>query len=212
MKPLFCAKRRIILASASPRRRDFLTSLGLEFEVAPALAPEPTCGAEEHPSAFTVRSAELKAREVFVRLHGSLAGPAVIIGADTVVALADEVLGKPASAADAFAMLRDLAGQPNTVYTGCCCLFAAPGAVQPARAVTFYGQSTVWMHAFSDAVLKAYVNTGEPMDKAGAYAIQGAGAFLIRDVQGSWTNIVGLPLDELVQVLLENGAIAPNAV
>ena len=210
MTPMFQTKRRIILASGSPRRRDFLESLGLCFEVIPALAPEPVCGPAEHPSAFTVRSAAMKAREVFGRFEDSLAGPSVIIGADTVVALHDEVMGKPENETDALAMLRDLAGQVNTVYTGCCCLFYEPGQPGLAREVVFYGESRVWMHTFSDDVLAAYVRTGEPMDKAGAYAIQAKGAFLIQQVQGSWTNIVGLPLDELVQVLLENGAIAPG--
>lgn len=212
MRPLFNASRPIILASASPRRKDFLTSLGLKFQAIPALTPEPECGPEELPCEFTVRSASLKAREVFSNLDDALKNELpVIIGVDTVVALGDEVMGKPGDEAEAFSMLQDLAGKPHAVYTGCACIFTqAPGSAYETLEVCFYGKSNVRMHDFSDEVLRAYVGTGEPMDKAGAYAIQGSGAFLVKDVEGSWTNIVGLPLDELVQVLLEHGAITPN--
>jgi len=212
MLPLFNATKPIVLASASPRRKDFLTGLGLEFQIVPARAPEPECGPDELPCEFTIRSASFKAREVFAGLSKEFKTRLpVIIGADTVVALGNEVMGKPRNEADALSMLQSLAGRPNTVYTGCACIFVqAAGSSYETLEVCFHSKSDVWMHDFPDEVLRAYVNTGEPMDKAGAYAIQGTGAFLIKNVQGSWTNIVGLPLDELVQVLLENEAIAPN--
>ena len=212
MRPLFKISRPVILASASPRRKDFLAGLGLEFQVLPALASEPVCGPGEFPGDFTMRSAALKARDAFSRLDGKVKSllPAVI-GADTVVTLNEMVMGKPQDEAEALDMLRSLAGKIHTVYTGCSCLFVqSPDDADGFQEVCFYRKSEVQMHDFSDDVLKAYIGTGEPMDKAGAYAIQGSGAFLIRKINGSWTNIVGLPLDELVNELLDKGVIVPN--
>lgn len=212
MRSLFNTCRPIILASASPRRKDFLAGMGLEFQILPAEASEPVCGPGEFPGDFTVRSAVLKARDAFSRLDGKVKKLCpVIIGADTVVTLNEMIMGKPEDEAEALAMLRSLAGKVHTVYTGCSCLFVQPSDdANGLQEVCFYRKSEVQMHDFPDDVLRAYIRTGEPMDKAGAYAIQGSGAFLIRGINGSWTNIVGLPLDELVNELLGKGVIAPN--
>lgn len=112
MRPLFKISRPVILASASPRRKDFLAGLGLEFQVLPALASEPECGASECPGDFTVRSAALKARDAFSRLDGKVKSLLpVVIGADTVVTLNEMVMGKPQDEAEALDMLRSLAGK-----------------------------------------------------------------------------------------------------
>lgn len=208
---MFTALKPLVLASSSPRRQEFLSTLGLEYTVVPALAAEPNIESSEKPCAFTMRAASQKAWEVFERCQTNLnTAPCVVIGADTVVALGDEVMGKPQTEEEALNMLLRLAGQPQTVYTGCSVII--PHAQKPSQEICFFGSSQVLMHNFSKNILQAYVQTGEPMDKAGAYAIQGIGAFLVAKIQGSWTNIVGLPLDELVQVLLENKIIAPRSV
>ena len=204
---MFTTLRPLVLASASPRRKDFLSTLGLEYTVIPAPSPEPLIENKEKPCAFTMRAASQKAWEVFKLCQTSLSKePCVIIGADTVVALGDEVMGKPQTQQEALNMLLQLSGQVQTVYTGCSILIAQPQAAP--KEICFFASSQLRMHNFPKAILQAYVQTGEPMDKAGAYAIQGIGAFLVAEIQGSWTNIVGLPLDELVQVLLENEIIA----
>ena len=230
MTQMFTALKPLVLASASPRRQDFLNSLGLEYTVIPALAPEPEIEEGEKPCAFTMRAASQKAWEVFKLCQTSMpkkalpkeglpkeglpekpslsAAPCTVIGADTVVALGDEVMGKPQTEEEALDMLLRLAGQPQTVYTGCSIII--PQQQKKPKEVCFFASSQVRMHNFAKHILEAYVQTGEPMDKAGAYAIQGIGAFLVAEVKGSWTNIVGLPLDELVQVLLENKIIAAH--
>ena len=230
MTQMFTTLKPLVLASASPRRQDFLNSLGLEYTVIPALAPEPEIEEGEKPCAFTMRAASQKAWEVFKLCQTSLpkkalpkeglpkeglpekpslsAAPCTVIGADTVVALGDEVMGKPQTKEEALDMLLRLAGQPQTVYTGCSIII--PQQQKKPKEVCFFASSQVLMHNFAKHILEAYVQTGEPMDKAGAYAIQGIGAFLVAEVKSSWTNIVGLPLDELVQVLLENKIIAAH--
>ena len=224
MIQMFTALKPLVLASASPRRQEFLNTLGLKYTIVPALSAEPLIEVHEKPCAFTMRAASQKAWEVFKLCQANLnnescvpgipgipgvpgiPGAPVVIGADTVVALGDEVMGKPQTQEEALDMLLRLAGQAQTVYTGCSVLI--PQQQEPAKEICFFGSSQVRMHNFSKSILQAYVQTGEPMDKAGAYAIQGIGAFLVAEIQGSWTNIVGLPLDELVQVLLENKVIA----
>ena len=235
MIQMFTALKPLVLASASPRRQDFLNSLGLKYTVIPALAPEPEIEEGEKPCAFTMRAASQKAWEVFKLCQTRLpkkalpeetlpektlpkealpeklnlpAAPCTVIGADTVVALGNEVMGKPQTKEEALDMLLRLAGQPQTVYTGCSIIISQKQ--EKPKEVCFFASSKVRMHNFPKDILEAYVQTGEPMDKAGAYAIQGIGAFLVAEVKGSWTNIVGLPLDELVQVLLENKIIAAH--
>ncbi|MEB2283672.1 MAG: hypothetical protein B6D46_15495 [Polyangiaceae bacterium UTPRO1] len=175
-----------VLASASPRRRWLLAKLGLEFAVdAPELPEIP--GAGEAPDAFAVRMAEAKAVEVAGRRDD-----AWILAADTVVTLDMRVLGKPKDAAEAARMLTDLAGRRHVVYSGVALL--APGGARAESAVV--GTSVVF-RSLTREEIDAYIATGEPFDRAGAYAIQGEGAHLVDRVEGSYTNVIGLPLPEV---------------
>ncbi|MGE4552470.1 MAG: nucleoside triphosphate pyrophosphatase [Desulfovibrionaceae bacterium] len=193
----------LVLASASPRRLELLGSLGIDFTVRPSRAPEPAPAPGEGPDAYAMRLAGLKAAAVAEKLPARL-DRAAVLAADTIVVLGNRVLGKPRDADDALEMLRLLRGQTHEVITGCCLL--APGR-EPAH---FAGRTRVRMRAATDAELIAYVATGEPMDKAGAYAIQGLAACLISHVEGSYTNVVGLPLAKVLEVLLECGVVIPK--
>jgi septum formation protein len=197
----------LILASASPRRRELLTQAGVRFEVRPAHIPEDPLPGEE-PVAYVTRLAREKAEAVFRELAGALGargraeksddaegGPLAVLGADTTVTLDGQILGKPADAADAARMLRLLSGRSHRVITGVA-LKTAEG-VEVAAEVT-----AVRFVSLSDAEIDAYVATGEPMDKAGAYAVQGGAGRWIPRIEGCYFNVVGLPL-ALVCALLE---------
>lgn len=189
---------RLILASGSPRRREFLQALGLVFEVQPAAIiekPEP----RETPRRFVERLAQEKARTVVARERA-----AAILAADTVVVLAGELLGKPRDEEEAAAMLRQLAGRTHQVWTG----FALYRDAELLRRQTV--RTEVTFAQYDEEVGRAYVRTGEPLDKAGAYGIQGRGGFLVEKISGSYSNVVGLPLSEVVNALLEFGVIAPR--
>lgn len=176
----------LVLASTSPRRRWLLEKLGRVFDVvAPDVAEIARAG--EAPDAFAQRMAEEKAADVAARR-----ADAWIVAADTVVALEFQALGKPADAADATRMLRALAGRAHTVFTGVALL--RPGGDRAEHMVI---ATPVVFRTLSDAEISAYLATDEPFDRAGAYAIQGEGAHLIDRVEGSYTNVIGLPLPEL---------------
>jgi septum formation protein len=194
---MFTSNDKIILASGSPRRQLFLAGLGLDFAVVIADVDE-TGRTGETPPAFVRRLALAKAAAVAVA-HPE----AWVIGADTVVVLAGAILGKPADPDDALAMLTRLAGRTHEVWTG----FAVmrDEAVAIAREV----RTEVTFVTAAAAVLAAYVATGEPLDKAGAYGIQGRGGVLVERIDGSHSNVVGLPMAELVEELLGLGAIVP---
>jgi septum formation protein len=185
---------RIVLASQSPRRRALLEHLGLPHEViAPDVDEESLC--VKDPRALATQLAFLKATEVAERLEP----PAIVIGADTVVALGGEVFGKPKDAVDAERMLRALRGETHSVITGLAVATVGEGCELCSET------TQVTMRRFSDAELRGYVRSGEPMDKAGAYAIQGLGAALIEGHTGCWCNVVGLPLIALLGLL--SGAV-----
>ncbi|MGB7191664.1 MAG: Maf family protein [Acidobacteriaceae bacterium] len=176
----------LVLASASPRRRELLAQAGFQFTVTPASIPE-DLRPGENPVAYVTRLAREKAQAVYARL-GAEPRQDVVLGADTtVVAPSGEILGKPADAADAARMLRSLAGATHQVITGIA--VASRGRVETAGEVTHVTMLTV-----SDEEIAAYVSTGEPMDKAGGYAIQGYAARWIPRIQGCYFNVVGLPL------------------
>lgn len=184
----------LVLASASPRRRELLAQAGFQFTVEPASIPEDVRPGED-PMAYVTRLAREKAQAVYARL-GAQSADVVVLGADTtVVAPNGEILGKPADDADAARMLRLLAGATHQVVTGVAVVSSA--RVEVASEVT---QVTVL--TISDEEIAAYVATGEPMDKAGAYAIQGRAARWIPRIQGCYFNVVGLPL-ALVSTMLE---------
>lgn len=195
---------RLILASASPRRRELLGRLGLPFEVRPSgLAEALVPGVAATAQAMAL--AEAKARDVAAELRASAGGPALVLGADTLVVLEGRPLGKPASRDDARQMLRALRGRPHQVVTGVA-LCEVPSGRGAAEAVT----SDVLMRAYSDAEIDAYVATGEPDDKAGAYAVQGAGGRLVVRVDGCYTNVVGLPLGTTARLLRAFGLAASD--
>jgi septum formation protein len=195
----------LVLASASPRRRELLTQAGFSFQVHPAHIPEEPLEGED-PIAYVTRLAREKAQVVFRELTAEN-GPTgrgrpdskpslAVLGADTTVTLDNHILGKPEDAADAARMLRLLSGRTHRVITGVA-LVTAEGAEVAAEA------TAVRFLALSDEEIAAYVATGEPMDKAGAYAIQGRAARWIPRIEGCYFNVVGLPL-ALVSTLLES--------
>jgi septum formation protein len=190
---------RLILASASPRRQELLARLGLPFEVRPSGLDE-TLLPGVAASSLVMTLARAKARGVADRVRAAGAEPAVILGADTLVVLDGRPLGKPASPEDARGMLRALRGRAHQVVTGVA-LCEVPGEREAAEAVT----SDVVMWPYSDAEIDAYVASGEPDDKAGAYAVQGVGGRLVARVDGCYTNVVGLPLGTTARLLREFG-------
>jgi septum formation protein len=180
---------RLILASASPRRRELLGGLGLAFEVIVAGIDErPWPG--EAPASYTLRNASEKAHEVRGRLPPG--EELRVLAADTIVVQDGHILEKPEDAAHAAAMLRRLSGRPHEVITGVC-LVETRGGVwrEDGEAVV----TRVVFRALTEEEIAAYVATGEPMDKAGAYAIQGGAGRFVDHVEGSYTNVVGLPVE-----------------
>jgi septum formation protein len=185
---------KFILASASPRRRELLASIGLEFEVKPSHVPE-VHQAGEAPEEYVARLSRDKAQALAVEHPDRW-----VIAADTTVLLGEELLEKPVDAADAERMLATIAGQTHIVYTGVTLENAERGYRD-----TRVAESEVRMLPLSTDEIAWYVRTGEPLDKAGAYAVQGIGAMFIDSIHGSYTNVVGLPLATLFQMLRRAG-------
>lgn len=183
---------KIILASASPRRRELIKNLGIEYEVRTADCEEETVPGE-HPKDTVIRLSRTKALWVAERETA----PAIVIGADTVVAIDDEILGKPANRNEAAKMLRELSGRTHRVYTG---MTVTDGN----KTVSEYVRTDVKFYELSDKQIESYVSTGEPMDKAGAYGIQEYGSLLVKSISGDYFNVVGLPVSRLRRVLNEN--------
>lgn len=182
----------LILASASPRRRELLAQAGFAFQVIAADVPELRKPGED-PIRFVTRLAREKAEAVMSR--EAVPPDAIVLGADTIVVVDEEVLGKPQDAADAVRMLRLLSGRTHQVITGVC--LAKGRERQRAAEVTF-----VRFNTLSDEEIEAYVATGEPLDKAGAYAIQGRAGRWAPRIHGCYFNVVGLPL-ALVSSMIE---------
>lgn len=195
---------KLVLASKSPRRQELLRGLGLEFSVVPSGLIEPGREEGEPPPTYALRLARLKSEDVWKR--GS--NDAWVLGADTIVVLEDEIIGKPRGHEDAVAMLKKITGRMHTVFTGCWII--GPKGSQRDQGLGFTVESNVWLAPVPEPLIRSYVLTGEPLDKAGSYAIQGKGAFMVERIHGSYTNVVGLPLVEVVAVLLENGVIGPS--
>lgn len=185
---------RLVLASASPRRRELLASLGLDFEVRPVdLDETPLAG--EPAEAYVARLAREKAT-------AALRPGELVVAADTTVVLDGELLAKPADPAEARAMLRRLAGREHTVHTGVELAANGPAGIRRAAAVA---TSRVEIAPLDDATIAWYVATGEPLDKAGSYAIQDLGALFVETIDGNYTNIVGLPLPTVYRLFKELG-------
>jgi septum formation protein len=197
--------RRLVLASASPRRRELLTQAGYTFEVRPADVNE-GLRAGEDAIAYVVRLAREKALAVLAEMSSEGPSPpeVVVLGADTTVTLDGHILAKPEDAADAARMLRLLSGRTHRVITGVA--VATPDGVEVAAEVT-----GVQFRTLSDEEIAAYVATGEPMDKAGAYGIQGLAAKWIPRVEGCYFNVVGLPLALVATMLDQAFSSQPSA-
>ena len=190
------AAPQLILASASPRRRELLQSAGVAFTVIPSDTPE-AAQPGETPQEYALRVASEKARDVARRHPG-----AWVLGADTIVEIDGEVLGKPQDATDGQRMLRCLSGRTHRVMTAFT-LLDGEGQVRASQVVT----SQVTFKSLSDGQIREYLATGEPFDKAGAYAVQGLGAALVERVEGSYTNVIGLPMDEVLAALCTAGLV-----
>ncbi len=197
---------RIILASQSPRRQHLLDQLGLQYEVLPSNIEEtmpPSNGRPISPAQITTELARQKAFAIGDRLNKDGMPPPdklIIIGADTIVVLDDKLYNKPNSTAEAKAMLQALCGRTHQVYTGIA-LLVFDFAKSSMECLTESETSLVTFRTYTEPEIDAYIETGEPMDKAGAYALQGTGAFLIAKVDGCYTNIIGLPLPKVVKML-----------
>lgn len=191
-------KRPLILASASPRRSELLRQIGLDFEVRISLAEETVSPPEHHPEAYVRTLALHKAEDVAQSVTDG-----VVIGADTIVVLDEMILNKPADDADALRMLTLLQGRTHQVITGVAVLSVQDGEV--LRHQVAHVSTDVTMRQASEEELRAYVATGEPRDKAGAYAIQGRGSVLISGIVGDYFNVVGLPIFTVAGMLAEVG-------
>lgn len=192
--------KELVLASASPRRRALMQRYGYSFSVCPADIDE-SVAADIAPALYVRQLAMRKACETARILAGSAAPSpqgVYVIGADTVVCLKDEIIGKPKSSAHARQILSRLSGRSHAVYTGVCLVDTKTGAAA-ARSVC----SMVRFRKLSRQQIRRYVRSGEPMGKAGAYAIQGAGRALVKGVHGSLTNVIGLPMEMLDGFLAE---------
>lgn len=186
----------LILASASPRRQELLREAGIAFEVHPAHIAEERA-ADEAPRVYACRLAQEKARAVAAKFPGRF-----VLGADTIVMAGDEVLEKPRDAADAARMLRILSGRGHAVVTAVS--LASPEGGADTRCAT----TEVFFRKLREEEIERYVAGGEPMDKAGAYAIQGGAGPWVQRIEGEYSNVVGLPLSLLTEILRSCGLVA----
>ena len=187
----------IVLASASPRRSELLSQVGITFEVIPSHIPEEPLDGET-PAEHVTRLASQKASEV----AGRVGADKWVIGSDTVVIVDGEILEKPVDESDAMFMLKKLSGREHKVITGYA-IINSSGGEETKRAV----ETAVKFKELTDSEIEGYVDSGEPMDKAGAYAIQGLGSFMVEGIVGSYSNVVGLPVCQIVNDLEEVGAV-----
>ena len=201
---------KVVLASNSPRRKEILTQVGVEFEVIPSTVEEKTTKVK--PSDVVLELSAQKAGDVASKIKES----AIIIGADTVVAIDNRVLGKPENEMDAIRMIRLLQGRSHTVYTGVTVIIKTAEAgydkyeqagIQRGKKKTiqFFEETVVHINHMNEREIEEYVKTGESMDKAGAYAIQGKFASFIKGINGDYNNVVGFPIARLYQALKKEG-------
>jgi septum formation protein len=187
-----------ILASDSPRRRELLRQLGFSFTVIPSRLEETSQRGME-PRGHATYCAKEKAKEVAQQYPQQW-----VLAADTIVVVDEKILGKPVNVTEATAMLSRLSGRSHHVITGVCLLHAQCG-VEESQAV----ETEVFMRRLGAADIEGYIATGEPMDKAGAYGIQGIGGCLVQRIEGSYSNVVGLPLCETVELLRRHRVADP---
>ncbi|MBK9142252.1 MAG: septum formation inhibitor Maf [Candidatus Melainabacteria bacterium] len=186
----------LILASASPRRVALLTTLGLQFEVRPSSVDE-TIHTPMSPEEAVIELAGLKARAVAAETGGE--AHTLVLGADTIVAYAGELLGKPGNPEEARRMLRLLSGTSHQVFTGVCLVLPSGGEVSACQ------ETIIHFRELCEEEIDAYIATGEPLDKAGAYALQGAAAAFVSKLEGCYTNVIGLPVPLTVSILRQAG-------
>ena len=199
---MISAETPLLLGSASPRRRDILSGLGLEIRVEPADIPEHVLPGEQ-PLDYVTRIVRDKLLAVAARTTGPFSAALV---ADTVVVIDGDILGKPSDVADAARLLTRIVGRTHTVYTRYAISLAdAPGVIRSARTVA----TEVSLRAASVEEITRYAQSGEGLDKAGAYAAQGLGTFLIERIVGSYSNVVGLPACEVILDLRALGLLGP---
>lgn len=189
---------QVILASGSPRRRELLNQVGIRHIVMPG-GGEETRIQGETPEELVTRLARMKANSV----EEDIKGPVVIIGADTVVACGGEILGKPKVPGVAAEMVAKLAGGVHEVYTGVCALIKEESG--EVKEICFSEKSLVEVYPMNKGQIEAYAESGEPLDKAGAYAIQGKFALYIKKIEGNFDNIVGLPVSRLYHEVYRAG-------
>jgi septum formation protein len=190
-------RRKIILASTSPNRSGLLEQLGLEFEIIPS-AYEEDMSLRMNPKKMVMKFAEGKADDVAENTPVK----GIVIGVDTLAVCRGEKLGKPGTRENAIRMLKKISGRTVKVYSGICIIDID---VNEKKKVVDYEVSKVKMKKLSDEEIEAYVNTGEPLDKAGAFAIQGIGAVFVEKIKGCYSNVIGLPLHNIYKNLLERG-------
>ena len=186
--------KKLILASNSPRRRELLEQIGVEFEVIPSSAEEKVT--KQEPSEVVEELSRQKAEDVAAAVEDG-----IVLGADTVVCQDGQIMGKPKDEADAKQMLQKLQGEEHSVYTGVTILVKENGAVQHVQ--TFSQETKVYVYEMTDEEIDRYIATGEPMDKAGAYGIQGRFAAYVDGIEGDYNNVVGLPVSAVWQELKE---------
>lgn len=188
---------RMILASASPRRKELLRQVGISYRVMPSTIEEKIT--KTMPEDIVSELSYQKAVDVCSRLEAEGEDDFAVIGADTVVSFMNHVMGKPKDKEDACRMLGNLQGNVHQVYTGVTICYKQKG--MPSMFHTFFERTDVSMYSMTEEEIAAYVNTGEPMDKAGSYAIQGKCAAYIESICGDYNNVVGLPVGRLCQEL-----------
>ena len=196
--PTACSRPALILGSSSPRRRDLLATVGLKYEVIKPETPEiPQPG--EAPRDYVRRNAREKAEwvEAFLARRGATPRAGwLVITADTIVVLAGKILEKPRDAVHAEEMVASLGGKTHTVISGV--MLRPVGMAAEFKTVAFESLTDVTIKPLTTAEIRAYVATGEPLDKAGGYAAQGIGSYMVNEIRGSYTNVVGLPVADVV--------------
>ncbi|MDO5291354.1 MAG: Maf family protein [bacterium] len=201
---------KVVLASNSPRRKEILSQVGIKFDVVPSTVEEKTV--KTNPSEVVLELSMQKADDVSYKVKDS----AIIIGADTVVCIDKRILGKPQDEADAIRMVRQLQGRSHTVYTGVSVIiktaetgydrYEQSGLQRfKKKTIQFYDETTVTLNHMTEKEIEEYVRSGEPMDKAGAYAIQGRFASFVKGINGDYNNVVGFPISKFYQALKREG-------
>lgn len=188
--------KKIVLASASPRRKEILEQVGISFDIIPSTSDEVIT--KDVPKDIVEELAEQKAYEVF----SNLSNPSIVIGADTIVVLNNSIMGKPKDEIDAFNMLDNLQNKTHTVFTGVCIYINENNEI---KKLLFSEATNVTMYPMSKEQIYDYIATKEPMDKAGAYGIQGKSAIYIKKIDGDYNTVVGLPIARLYTEMLELG-------